>query len=273
MDKPILIYHGKCPDGFGAAYAFWKKHGDNMEYVARCHYDEIPDLKDREVFMADIAFEREPMLKIKSEAKSLLVLDHHASAMEELQDLEFCHFDMSHSGAILAWNNQFPDEESPLLLQYIEDRDLWKWQLPYAEEILFALDSYKYNFQTWRILEKRLEDTAGFEELKREGEAIRRYANALIKRLERDSYIAEIKGYNVRVINTPFFRSEIVNNLAVGEPFAAGYHFDGESFAFSLRSTGPDAVDVSKIAAMFSGGGGHKSAAGFSVKDLSELSS
>ena len=37
----------------------------------------------------------------------------------------------------------------------------------------------------------------------------------------------------------------------------------------SLRSDG--SVDVSKLAAKFKGGGGHKKSAGFSVDDLSKL--
>ena len=57
--------------------------------------------------------------------------------------------------------------------------------------------------------------------------------------------------------------------LAEGQLFAAAYYFDGEGYKFSLRSK-EDGADVSKIAAVF-GGGGHKNASGFKVINLSTL--
>lgn len=42
--------------------------------------------------------------------------------------------DMSRSGSYLMWSYLF-NEEPPRLLQYIDTRDRWAWELPYAEEI------------------------------------------------------------------------------------------------------------------------------------------
>lgn len=268
----VLLYHAGCPDGFGAAYAFWKRFGDEIEFIPFSHYDKIPDLKGKEVYMADIALERKDMLKAKKVAKSVTVIDHHLSAMKELDDLDYCHFDMTHSGAVLSWQHLFPDEEVPQLLRYIEDRDLWKWELPYSKELLAAVDSYEKTFENWDFLAKTVEDPNGFADLLKEGAVILRYNQILINRIKQDVHTIEILGKEVPAINTPFFRSEIVGELAKSEgaDFAAGYHFTGNRWQFSLRSR-DDGADVSEIAAKFPGGGGHKESAGFSVDKLSKL--
>ena len=85
----------------------------------------------------------------------------------------------------------------------------------------------------------------------------------------RNAYEANIMGKIVPIINIPFFQSEVAAELALTADYAAAYYFDGESYKFSLRSKeGGD--DVSLIAAKF-GGGGHKNASGFLIKNLSQL--
>ncbi len=279
VKKPLLIYHDHCPDGFGAAYSFWKKYNQDIEYLPLNHTaDPFKGLskkifKNRQVWMLDISLEREDAIEAHSLAKSFLILDHHISAQKSLSDLDFAKFDMSHSGAVLAWEYCFPDEEVPKLLQYIEDRDLKgpnDCHLPYARELLTAIDSYPKDFEVWEKLNNLIETPEGFSKLIVEGSAILRYNKVLINSLMENTYRTKIKGYDVPVLNTPFFRSEMLASLAQNEPFAAGYHFDGKYFIFSLRST-DEGVDVSEIAKQFPGGGGHKKAAGFSVKKLDKL--
>jgi oligoribonuclease NrnB/cAMP/cGMP phosphodiesterase (DHH superfamily) len=225
--------------------------------------------------MADIAFPRKDLEFLMEHAESIAVEDHHKSAEKESGDLACCHFDMEHSGAVLAWKFCHPDTEVPMLLRYIEDRDLWKFELPYAEEILAALDSYDKTFEIWDKLLERLDDPSEVADLLKEGNAILRYNKILMKRIMGSAYTAEIKGYRVPIINTPFFRSEILAELAKDNPFSAGYHFNGEDFIFSLRSDGenPESVDVSEVASEFPGGGGHENASGFSIKNLGDLTS
>lgn len=277
--KPLLIYHGGCPDGFGAAYAFWVKYGDSIEYIPLSHKPlpfkglDKSVFENRKVWMVDVALEREDAIIANECADEFLIIDHHISAKNDLEGLDFCHFDINHSGAILGWNYCFPNEEPPMLLRYIEDRDIHKWTLPYVEEILTAIDSQEKTFSSWKRLERSFSSTAKLEALKSEGAGILRYNKILIKQIKKESYFGMIKGYRVPIINTPFFRSEIVNELAEeGHPFAAGYHYNGESYIFSLRSCHKsNGLDVTEISSQFVGGGGHKNASGFSIKDLKEL--
>lgn len=280
MKKPILLFHGNCPDGFASFFAFHKRFGDEIDYLPVIHSPKRffglskEMLLNRKIYMADICFERKDLIYLSKQAE-VVVEDHHLTAQEKCGDLPCCHFDMGHSGAILAWKYCFPDKEPPLLLKYIEVRDLWKWDtMPYAHTILAAVDSYEKTLENWDLLMKKIEDPHLVPELLIEGEAILRYNNILMKGIANATYMTTIKGHHVPIINTPFFRSELLNQLAKEHPFAAGYHMSEDGvYLFSLRSSAdnPDHVNVAEIAGLFPGGGGHKHASGFSIKDLKEL--
>ena len=42
-DNISVLYHADCPDGFGGAYAAWKKFGDTAEYIP-VKYGRTPPL-------------------------------------------------------------------------------------------------------------------------------------------------------------------------------------------------------------------------------------
>lgn len=274
--KPLLLYHGNCPDGFGATIPFHIKYGDTIEYMAVNHKQKpfhgiSPKIfKDRIVWMVDISFERKDTLKIRKLTKEFTNIDHHLGNQDKLGDLDCCHFNMNHSGAVLSWQFCFPERPIPKLLLYIEDRDINNWHLPYAKELLSSVDAHEKTFPVWENLMKRLEDPVGFSELLEEGAVIYHYNQTLMDNIKKNVYYTDIKGHRVPIINTPFFRTEIVSELAQNAPFAAGYHYDGENFIFSLRST-DHGVNTLEIANQFTGGGGHRNASGFSVKSLDEL--
>ena len=270
-DKSVLLYHAGCPDGFGAAWSFWKKYGDNMEYIPVSHGSEPPEVTGRNVYIADFCYKRDILLSLKEKAKALVVLDHHKSSEKDCGDLEFCTFNMNHSGAYMSWAYLFPEDDVPLLIRYIEDRDLWKWELNSTESILSAVDSFERTFENWDMLNSYLdkEESLGWCEIKSMGDGILRYKNNLISSLLRNAYETNILGKTVPVINTPFFQSEIASELALSADYAAAYYFDGEAYKFSLRSK-TDGDDVSLVASAF-GGGGHKNASGFRINSLSQL--
>ena len=272
--KPILFYHANCPDGFGAAWAFHKKYGDKIEYHPVSHNKDLPFFgldpaifKGRSIWMADISLSKEECQHIHSVAKEFQIIDHHLSAQDELKDLTYCQVDLSHSGAILAWQYCFPQNPPPLILSYVEDRDIWKWKMAHSQEVLAYIDSFDRDFPTWYNLERELE--SNLPSVIKEGGAILRYNKNLRNILMKNQYMTYISGYLVPIINVSFFKSEILNDLSKDYPFAAGYHYDGKNYIFSLRSR-KEGVNVAEIAERF-GGGGHFHAAGFSVSSLSQI--
>lgn len=258
MSNTICIYHGGCPDGFGAAYAVWLAIRD-CRFHAGTYGVAPPDVTGKDVVMVDFSYKRPVLLEMAEKAKSILILDHHKTAEAELVDLPenvAARFDMSKSGAILAWEH-YHSVPAPPLLEHIQDRDLWRFELPGTREIGMALSSYPQDFDVWHDL------TDQTDRLAEEGAAITRYFNARVEELSKNVTRATIGGFDVPIVNAPWFMaSELAGKLAEGEPFAACWYEAPHGRVYSLRSRGEEGVDVSEVAAIF-GGGGHRNAAGF----------
>ncbi len=254
---PLVVYHAGCSDGFGAAFAAWR-WDPAVELVPRTHGEAPPEVAGRDVYVFDFAFDRPTMEALAASARSVLLADHHASAQRELGDLPYCRFDMNRSGAGLAWDVLHPGKPRPWIVDYVEDRDLWRWALPHSREVSAALASFPMELDTWA----RLAEEARPEDLVPEGRAILRFEERQVERLLRLATRMEIAGHDVPAVNSPVFVSELGHRLSIGEPFAVVWHetADGQR-AFSLRSQ-PDGLDVSEIAKGL-GGGGHPRAAGF----------
>ena len=271
MRKNIhVIHHAGCADGFGAAWAAWLKLGDQADYHPATYEDKPPWMKPgSRVYILDFSYPRETMLEL-IEQHQVTLLDHHETAEEAMGDLPGCHFDTSHCGAVIAWEHFHPDEPMPVLLHYIEDRDLWKWDMGDSREISAAVASYPFDFQVWTELAgmgSRQEESA-MAKLAQEGQAILRADQRNVERIIAGAIMQQIAGTDVPVVNTPVLASEACERLLELYPeahFSAAYHDMQGSRKWSLRGRTQDKFDVSKVARML-GGGGHPHAAGFVEK-------
>ena len=89
-----VIYHANCTDGFGSAYSAWKLLGNRAEYHACSHGQKPPDVKGKTVAILDFSFNNKTTKKMIKDAKALIVIDHHKSAVVELHDIANTIFDM-----------------------------------------------------------------------------------------------------------------------------------------------------------------------------------
>lgn len=306
MGKTVVIYHGGCTDGFCAAWLFKHAFPEAQFYSAQygqpVPYDGVGEKgclehgltgidSDDNVFIVDFSYPREEMLRLAGHLTlngaegSLLVLDHHKTAEEACRSLDFCRFDSSKSGARLAWEYlrelQVPNNRwygllhSPMIVDYVEDRDLWRWKLKDSKAINAAIRSYPMTFQQWDEIYRWI----GPNQMISEGSAILRYRQGLIDQHVRNAREIEVKGYRVLAANCTC--GEIISEVAEAlisecsegsrvqddtghRPFGACY-FDlanENKRVYSLRSRGD--FDVSVIAKQF-GGGGHKNSASFTT--------
>lgn len=258
----ICIYHGNCADGFGAAWTVRKALGE-IEFYGASYQEPPPDVTGKDVVMVDFSYKRQVLLEMAEKAKSILILDHHKTAAEDLIDLPanvIAKFDMNRSGAMLTWDHFFPDEAPPPLLLHIEDRDLWRFALQSTRQIQASVFSYPYNFQVWDTL--MAAETAT---LATEGEAIeRKHFKDIRELLGVTTREMIIGGFRVPAANLPYtMSSDAGHEMAKGRPFAACYWDTPSGRVFSLRSNN-DGVDVSEVAKQY-GGGGHRNASGFKV--------
>lgn len=291
--KPdICIYHGNCDDGFGAAWAIWKRWGNEVAYVPGVYGKSLPDVAGRHVLFVDFSAKRAEIDAMAQVAASIVIIDHHKTAEADLEPFKIglcggaqfvpenldgmfrdmaelarppilAWFDMEQSGAAMAWKFVYPDAIIPKFLRYIEDRDLWKFQFDdRTKKFSAALRTYPMDFKTWDSLIIHAEDLAD------EGGAILRAHNVNIQKFLDDAYEDKIGGHYVPVVNVPGqFASDVGNALLrkfPKAPFSATWHRTGDGdVKISLRSE-DSRLDVSKIAAAH-GGGGHRNAAGWRI--------
>jgi len=183
-----------------------------------------------------------------------------------------CIFDMTKSGARLAWEWFHPHTEVPMLVRAVEDRDLWRFSLAYTKELNAVLFSYDYDFKIWGSLSRQMESIPGLASMLEAGRAILRKQDKDVRELIGMTKMRRsIGGIMVPCANMPYtLASDAANLMAEGKPFAATYYSDKDGFAvFSLRSR-EDGADVSEIAKKY-GGGGHKHAAGFRIELVNHM--
>ncbi len=317
MSKPLCIYHGNCADGFTAAWAVWKRFGDAWDYFPGVYQSPPPDVSGRDVVLVDFSYKREVMRAMRGhggyvsgKARSVLVLDHHKSAAEDLGaregnfctqihewtgpltwerhlgnaaqdemegavDSVYCLFDMDRSGAGIAWDFFHPGELRPKIIDYVEDRDLWRFNLPQSRDFSANLFSLPYDFHMWDRVAVAMEDQQKRQAFLDEGGAIeRKHHKDVAELVAAFRYEMIIGGHWVPVANLPYtltsdaghlmcqsYQSPQLQGEIVTPPFAACYWDTPEGRVFSLRSIDGGA-DVSEIAKQY-GGGGHKNASGF----------
>jgi oligoribonuclease NrnB/cAMP/cGMP phosphodiesterase (DHH superfamily) len=262
------IYHSPCPDGFSAAWAVWKKYGDQVRYYPAVHGDPPPDMTNEHVLFVDFSYKADVLKVMAAQAASVTVLDHHRTAEAGLSPLLADGtidglFDMTRSGAVITWNYLHPYAPVPKFLLHIQDRDLWEWKLSHSREILASVEGYDYSFDNWSMLAEAVDDQKRCDRMIEEGKAVvRTHEKQLREMLKNTTRTMGIGGIEVPVANLPYMMaSDGAGTLAQDAPFAASYYDRSTKRVFSLRSR-KDGADVSAIAQQY-GGGGHYHAAGF----------
>jgi oligoribonuclease NrnB/cAMP/cGMP phosphodiesterase (DHH superfamily) len=261
MSKPLVIYHDKCLDGMTAAWAVRKALGEG-DYIPANHGDAPPEVAGRDVVIVDFSYRRAVMEEMAHQAHSLLILDHHKSAEEDLHGLPYVVFDMQRSGAGLAWDWFHPGQSRPALVNYVEDGDLWRHSLPGSKDFQLRLDMEPLNFEAWERVALLSEESLG--NFIREGNVLSRAFANDVAVLLKDRYPVTLAGVAGLAVNaTGKYTSELGHQLAVlSGSFGMVWRQTEGRLKVSLRSNGD--FDVAQLATQF-GGGGHRNAAAFTL--------
>lgn len=273
-----LLYHSPCLDGFSAAWVasrYMLVTDRQIELIPVVHGELPPRVDGKRVLIIDFSYPRDMLLELKDEAEDLLVLDHHSDAEERLAGLDFAVFDQNRSGAGLAWDFFFPSRKMPAMLQYIQDRDLWKFDLgDHTREWHAYLSTFAFDLDVWTEAALDAETDTVWRPA---GQAILRYQKEIINQLVADARMMRvfIKGeelwrWKMPVANASrHFVSEVGHALAAANPNHPGalvWSFADGKYVCSLRAL-KDGDSMIDIARMF-GGGGHRAAAGFRARNM-----
>src|SRR3989344_1341270 len=264
----VVIYHKRCPDGFGAAYAAWKKFGDTADYLPAGYGDPLPEgLTGKEVYVLDLIYEQEGvMVALARETKRLVVLDHHESSRALVEAVPEHIFDNDRSGASIAWAYFHPDAPSPKLIRYLEDGDLYRFILPETRALFTYLITEPYDFPVWDTIARTLDDDNARPDFLEKATAYDEYYEklcAIAVEAAKKVRFEEYECYFANSLPSITMRSHIGSLLyKKNPPIALVVSAHPNGFGVSIRSDGT--VDVAKIATKY-GGGGHAESAGFFI--------
>lgn len=282
-----VIYHAGCADGWCAAWVSAKALGlSDQDLIPAKYGDPLPEGlgKRDEVYIVDFSYPADQLLELCGRVASVVVLDHHKTAQAELEGLERENltvlFDMERSGAMLAyaWFEDVLVEALPSvdevadvynICRYVQDRDLWRWELKDSREVSAYLSCLPKTVEAW-------DEAASLSQLRlfMMGQALLMKQERQVEQLLEESNwrVVKFRAFeDVALVNVGRCApvSEALGQLAEGRYMAVGWSqlADG-SYAYSLRSS-EGGADVGRLAAFLraagdaTSGGGHVRAAGF----------
>lgn len=281
MNKDVVVvYHDPCLDGMASRYAAWKKFGNDASYIPGKYEGKftMDRFKDKRVYCVDFSYKKDAILQIMAVCKSLNIYDHHKTAVPEVRaaqaELEGTEsynrlhytYDADHSGVGVVWTAFFPGQPMPRVLWHIQDRDLWRFDLPHTKEVCCYMGSLNFDFKKWvYAIEKACPKAILARGITIRSKELRDIADITSK-----AKSTKLDGYDIDLLtNCPAnYVSEACNELLkdANIDFAANRSQTDEGWSWSLRST-DDRVDVGALA-KGKGGGGHRNAAGFFVADV-----
>lgn len=268
MDAPrtVILYHGNCPDGFGGAYAAWKKFGNAAEYVPLGRDAEPPSgFGGAHLYFIDFCYPLEIMNRYVAEAAQVTVLDHHEGVEDVIKQMPEYRYTSEHSGSVIAWKYFHPDTPVPILLQYVETGDLYKFTMPDAQQALAYIYTRPFSFLEWDALREQMDDDEGRARIIALGTSYAEHKQIVVEQIMSQAEPVEFEGYRTSLATcSKQFTSPVGNQLAQKFPpiaIIAGVHAWG--LRVSLRSDGT--TDVAALARKY-GGNGHPYAAAFSLK-------
>jgi len=280
----LVIYHSPCYDGFASAWVFhhYSEHfHDPIEYKPMNYNQEI-HLKGKYnyIFVVDFSFNKDviDVLLKDNVNKKLIILDHHKTAKENLLPLTKKRnkkldivFDMDRAGCQITWDyiTDFlfhTNQSRPKIIDYIADRDLWRWKLPFSKQINMYL-SEKKCMSSFETFDNTIENW-NMMSMQREGKDLLDGQQKTIKKIiNKHSYYGCITGHPCFIVQSTLYISEIGDyllhyskNKKLGVDIVCIYYYDCENkhFRFSLRSK---QFDITSICKQFQGGG-HENAGG-----------
>jgi hypothetical protein len=278
-----VIYHDPCSDGTAsywvARYYFEKNYPNKkVDYIPMSIGSYPPNnLDGKNVLICDYSYRKDVLINLLKKVNNLLIIDHHKSAEKDLKDIndQYKIFDMAHSGAMLTWMYFFPDVQPPLMIRYVEDRDIWTNKMPNINDFVAWFYTLPFSYEEYN---KYANDELLLNMIATVGKSYSKLNNYYIDQVC-DKYVIKFqqingKYYFIAYVNSTILKSDVGNKIFEKYPnidFAVVYSINdySNSTSFSLRSTNKH-MDVSDIAFKL-GGGGHKCASGLVYQTVTNV--
>lgn len=288
MTRSAVLYHGDCPDGWAAAWVAYnalKVTDTELPALHKMTYGRpVPDLDGCErVYLVDFSLPHAALVDL-AQRHQVTVLDHHQSAIDDILaatgwELEpgsnvlppespyTAVLDVNRSGAGITWDFFHSPRPRPPAIDYVEDRDLWRFALPRSEAVNAYLRAQPFTLGSWDDIEQY---GLGVNDMADAGLGVLLHIKAYCRAAAGHAYWCEMGDRRFPIVNVTYEScSEVADHLLeVFDCDMAGYFFetgDGQ-WQYGFRSR--NGVTVHDHAKAF-GGGGHPQAAGVRLPTIS----
>jgi len=274
------FYHSADLDGHCSGAIIFKKYPEcemiGINYGDTFPWDSIE--KGEQVFMVDFSLQPFSDMERLSEICNLVWIDHHISAIKEFEATPIkkidAELDNKSAGCELTWVYCFPEELTPLSVFLLGRYDIWDLEV-HPAIMPFQWGMRLYNtLPSEKIWDAILIPDISFEfadmrKIRDDGRLLLKFRDQ-----ENEKYISacsfetEFEGLRAIAINRGLTNSQMFDSVWDTEKYDIMLTFIWRKgqWTVSLYST-KSAVDVSVIAKKY-GGGGHKGAAGFQIKEI-----
>jgi len=294
------FYHSADLDGHCSG-AIVRHRFPECEMIGINYGDSFPwniIQKEDTVYMVDFCLQPfGDMLRLADSCKSLILIDHHKSTQQEINNLSVEAFnrpgfttfvDMDYAGCELTWKFLYelvyqglPGESYPSMpktVYYLGRYDIWKHEdnpdilaFQYGMRVYETDPSNEYSKAVWNDI---FDDyPPALEKIIREGYLILKYIRSdNVKYATQTAFDINFQGHKTICINRAQCNSQLFDSVYDPEkhdimmPF---YRNKNGTWTVSLYTT-HDHIDCSEIAKKM-GGGGHKKAAGFQIDNLNKI--
>lgn len=288
--KPAIVYHANCPDGWCAAWVAYNALKEQQDAVATLHpanYGQAPpDLGDADtVYVVDFSYPHKVLVEM-AETCRVVVLDHHRSAIDEIcighhdypgearwgdgaygdqyimryTDPYETVLDDNRSGAGITWDYFHHGKPRLDIVDYVEDRDLWRFALPESREVNAYLRTQPYALGPWDdFLQYCI--TAG--DMARLGAGVLLHIDAYCRAAANHAYWCEMGDRQFPIVNVTYESCSEVADYLISHfgVDMAGYFFESGDGLWQYGFRSRNGVTVHDHAQRF-GGGGHPQASG-----------
>lgn len=327
----VVLFHKNCQDGLFSAFSFWKKFGSKdvifievnykpiqdmsplkaLEYIFDGHIKNpssfnttktsfednkvvIEDMREMELYVLDYSFPVEHLLAYIQMFKSILVLDHHKTAIDDyskefinclkvggfgwlfIRPSKNCEivFSRNESGAKLTWMYFNGSMDVPDYIELVSDYDLWTFNLANSKKFHYGITLEEIsNFNTMdALLNHHKHDIVN---VGGKLERFQQLRNEKIAKTNTIDIIIKIAGdeYKAGLVNSfPDNRNDLCNGLiSKGYDIGISYNIsNSDEVSLSIRSR--KGLDSSKVSVMY-GGGGHaqSSACRISLEEFNKI--
>jgi oligoribonuclease NrnB/cAMP/cGMP phosphodiesterase (DHH superfamily) len=279
--KRMILYHndadGKCAAAIAARWQNEDFRAIDVIAVPVNYGEDVP-LEKLEVlgehdslWIVDFSYPYEQMYDlIEKYGNQMYWFDHHYTALKALAGLEKHNIEglrsIDYAGCLLVWVFCNYEVKEPLAVQYIADRDVWKFE--HGDKTRWFYEKYLQEERTrpdsalWdRYFEMSSQD---YELYVREGELLyKARMNGLRAIAKRFGVETEIDGFRCLRVNAPASGDlgQVIKEM--GYPVAWIYADEPrDGRVVCVNHVYSETVDVGAIAEA-RGGGGHKGAAGW----------